>query len=48
MRKITDETLEILTNREILAINQDPVVGESIAPFRWGVNVSTRSCKVVE
>ncbi|KAJ7202245.1 hypothetical protein C8J57DRAFT_1623144, partial [Mycena rebaudengoi] len=22
----------------ILAINQDPVVGQSIAPFRWGIN----------
>ncbi|KAJ8693956.1 hypothetical protein PTI98_008893 [Pleurotus ostreatus] len=35
---ITDETLEILTNKEILAINQDPVVGASISPFRWGIN----------
>ncbi|KAH7104951.1 glycoside hydrolase [Auriculariales sp. MPI-PUGE-AT-0066] len=38
MRVVTDETVEILTNKEILAINQDPVVGESISPFRWGVN----------
>ncbi|CAE6437722.1 unnamed protein product [Rhizoctonia solani] len=35
---ITPDTLSILTNREILAINQDPVYGESISPFRWGVN----------
>ncbi|KAF8828466.1 hypothetical protein HHX47_DHR3000284 [Lentinula edodes] len=35
---ITPEILEILTNTEILAINQDPVVGKSISPFRWGVN----------
>ncbi|EPQ52042.1 glycoside hydrolase [Gloeophyllum trabeum ATCC 11539] len=35
---ITNETLEILTNKEILAINQDPVYGTSISPFRWGVN----------
>ncbi|KAL6301847.1 glycoside hydrolase family 27 protein [Sparassis latifolia] len=34
----TDETLEILKNTEILAINQDPVVGTSISPFRWGIN----------
>ncbi|KAF4564487.1 hypothetical protein EYR36_002423 [Pleurotus pulmonarius] len=38
MSTITNETLEILTNREILAINQDPVVGTSISPFRWGIN----------
>lgn len=38
LTKITDETLEILTNREILAINQDPVIGTSISPFRWGFN----------
>ena len=35
----TPETLEILKNQEIIAINQDPVVGTSITPFRWGVNV---------
>ncbi|KAJ3847248.1 glycoside hydrolase [Lentinula lateritia] len=35
---ITPEILEILTNTEILAINQDPVIGQSISPFRWGVN----------
>ncbi|KAF5375716.1 hypothetical protein D9615_009345 [Tricholomella constricta] len=32
------ETLEILKNQEIIAINQDPVVGTSITPFRWGIN----------
>ncbi|KAJ8693945.1 hypothetical protein PTI98_008886 [Pleurotus ostreatus] len=41
MSTITNETLEILTNREILAINQDPVVGTSISPFRWGINLNT-------
>jgi len=35
---ITPETLEILTNSEILAINQDSVVGTAISPFRWGIN----------
>jgi len=35
---ITDETLTILKNEEIIAINQDPVVGTSISPFRWGLN----------
>ncbi|KAG6331627.1 hypothetical protein ID866_7464 [Astraeus odoratus] len=31
-------TIEILTNPEVIAINQDPVVGTSITPFRWGIN----------
>ncbi|KAJ7266108.1 glycoside hydrolase [Mycena rebaudengoi] len=35
---ITSDILGILKNNEILAINQDPVVGKSISPFRWGVN----------
>ncbi|KAJ7213259.1 glycoside hydrolase superfamily [Mycena rebaudengoi] len=35
---ITPEILGILKNTEILAINQDPVVGQSISPFRWGRN----------
>lgn len=37
---ITQETLSVLKNQEILAINQDPVEGTSISPFRWGINVS--------
>ncbi|KAJ3747005.1 glycoside hydrolase [Lentinula detonsa] len=35
---ITPDILQILTNTEILSINQDPVVGQSISPFRWGIN----------
>ncbi|KAI0055502.1 glycoside hydrolase family 27 protein [Artomyces pyxidatus] len=35
---LTPEALEILGNREIIAINQDPVVGTSVSPFRWGIN----------
>jgi len=35
---ITPDILGILKNTEILAINQDPVVGQSISPFRWGLN----------
>ncbi|KAJ6609057.1 glycoside hydrolase [Mycena sp. CBHHK59/15] len=35
---ITPDILGILKNSEILAINQDPVVGQSISPFRWGLN----------
>lgn len=32
------ETIEILSNRDLLRISQDPHVGESVAPFRWGHN----------
>ncbi|PCH37488.1 glycoside hydrolase family 27 protein [Wolfiporia cocos MD-104 SS10] len=35
--------IEILSNKEILAINQDPVVGTSISPFRWGLNADWTS-----
>jgi len=38
LSKATSQTLEILKNTEVLAINQDPVVGTSISPFRWGIN----------
>ena len=40
LSSITPEVLSILKNQEILAINQDPVQGTSISPFRWGINVS--------
>ncbi|KAG6810181.1 hypothetical protein H0H92_012972 [Tricholoma furcatifolium] len=35
---VTSQTLEILKNTEIIAINQDRAVGTSISPFRWGIN----------
>ncbi|KAG6902160.1 hypothetical protein C0995_003634 [Termitomyces sp. Mi166 len=35
---IRPDTLEVLKNKEILAINQDDVIGKSISPFRWGIN----------
>jgi len=34
----TKETISILGNTDIIKINQDPNVGQSIAPFRWGIN----------
>jgi len=34
----TQQTIDILGNRDLIKINQDPNVGESISPFRWGVN----------
>lgn len=38
LSSIKPDMLSILKNEEIIAINQDPVVGTSITPFRWGVN----------
>jgi len=40
---IRQSDLTILKNQEIIAINQDPVVGTSISPFRWGVNADWTS-----
>ncbi|KAI5835585.1 glycoside hydrolase family 27 protein [Schizophyllum commune Tattone D] len=38
LSKITKESLCILTNTEIIGINQDSKVGTAITPFRWGKN----------
>jgi len=38
LSKVKEETLKVLKNTEIIAINQDPVVGTAITPFRWGIN----------
>ncbi|KAI0676620.1 glycoside hydrolase family 27 protein [Trametes maxima] len=38
LSKIRKRDLSILKNQEILAISQDPVVGTSVTPFRWGIN----------
>ncbi|KAK3621007.1 hypothetical protein LTR56_023050 [Elasticomyces elasticus] len=34
----TDETIEILSIKDLIKINQDPHIGKSISPFDWGVN----------
>ncbi|KAK0464255.1 glycoside hydrolase family 27 protein [Desarmillaria tabescens] len=38
LSSISEQTLSILKNTEIIAINQDPVVGTGVVPFRWGIN----------
>ncbi|TBU21931.1 glycoside hydrolase [Dichomitus squalens] len=38
LSSISEADLSILANEEILAINQDDVIGTSITPFRWGIN----------
>ena len=37
LRNASSETLEILLNKEIIAINQDPNEGAALAPFRVGI-----------
>lgn len=37
LRNAKQETLEILGNRELIAINQDPNEGAALAPFRIGI-----------
>ncbi|KAI9375077.1 glycoside hydrolase superfamily [Aspergillus egyptiacus] len=36
--KISDEPLAILKNRDLLAFNQDPVIGRPAHPYKWGYN----------
>ncbi|CAL1699793.1 unnamed protein product [Somion occarium] len=38
LASVSKEALEILKNEDVIAINQDPVVGTAISPFRWGIN----------
>ncbi|KAF8623186.1 hypothetical protein AX17_007511 [Amanita inopinata Kibby_2008] len=38
LSRISKESLEIMSNTELIAINQDSVIGTSITPFRWGMN----------
>ncbi|KAK2464520.1 hypothetical protein APHAL10511_003499 [Amanita phalloides] len=38
LSKISQDSLEILKNSELLAINQDAVIGSAVTPFRWGIN----------
>ncbi|KAL5346434.1 hypothetical protein ACLOAV_008705 [Pseudogymnoascus australis] len=37
LRSATKDTIEILGNKELIAINQDPHEGKAIAPFRIGL-----------
>ncbi|KAG9599069.1 hypothetical protein KCU77_g395, partial [Aureobasidium melanogenum] len=34
----TNETISILGHKDLIKVNQDPHVGESISPIRWGIN----------
>ncbi|KAK0204415.1 hypothetical protein DFS33DRAFT_1273536 [Desarmillaria ectypa] len=39
LTSISNQTLEVLKNEEMIAINQDPVVGTELVSFRRGYNV---------
>lgn len=36
--KLTQEQIDILQNKYLLAFNQDPIVGKPARPYKWGVN----------
>lgn len=38
LRNIKPEILQILSNKELIAFNQDPLVGAPAKPYKWGVN----------
>lgn len=35
---ITQEQIDILQNKYLLAFNQDPIVGKPARPYKWGIN----------
>jgi alpha-galactosidase len=35
---LTQEQIDILQNKYLLAFNQDPIVGKPARPYKWGVN----------
>ncbi|KAB5518199.1 glycoside hydrolase superfamily [Coniochaeta sp. 2T2.1] len=38
LAEVSDDIVEILLNKELLAYNQDPVYGASAMPYKWGLN----------
>jgi len=38
LTNITQEQIDILQNKYLLAFNQDPVVGKPARPYKWGIN----------
>lgn len=35
---ITQEQIDLLQNKYLLAFNQDPIVGKPARPYKWGIN----------
>jgi alpha-galactosidase len=38
LTSISNDMLAILLNKELLALNQDPVYGAAAMPYKWGIN----------
>ena len=38
LRSVSKTVLEILSNKELIAFNQDPVYGAGAMPYKWGYN----------
>jgi alpha-galactosidase len=38
LTNITQEQIDILQNKYLLAFNQDPIVGKPARPYKWGIN----------
>lgn len=38
LTNITQEQIDLLQNKYLLAFNQDPIIGKPARPYKWGVN----------
>jgi alpha-galactosidase len=38
LAKISDENVQLLKNRVLLAFNQDPIISKPAMPYKWGTN----------
>lgn len=38
LTNFTQDQIDLVTNKYLLAFNQDPVVGEPAMPYKWGIN----------
>jgi alpha-galactosidase len=38
LTNLTQEQIDILQNKYLLAFNQDPIVGKPARPYKWGIN----------
>lgn len=38
LSSLSQESIDILTNEELLAFNQDTVYGAAARPYKWGTN----------
>jgi alpha-galactosidase len=38
LTKLKQEQIALLQNKDLLAFNQDPIVGKPARPYKWGIN----------